>query len=146
MSMADEQSQDPQVVQREVRNTQARLAKSVEAVAFHKAHIKDEVKDALKGKVTRTGDHLKKTVSVKAGKFKRAVCARTKDLRASFGGGGGNASTTKAGHAQGAGDNDAEVRRGSPATTDADIALLKATTEKLRRDAVQRGGATQMPG
>lgn len=145
MSKADEQSQDPQVVQREVRNTQARLAKSVEAVAYHKAHIKDEVKDALKGRIAGTGDQLKQSVSVKARTLRRAVSAKKKDLMESFGGGGGNASTT-VDQPREAGGTDAEVRRGSPATTDADLALLKATTEKLRRDAVQGGGATQMPG
>lgn len=75
MSQTNE-TRNPEVVKQEVDETQNRLAESVEHVAYHKAHLKEEVKEAAKDQVVEAKDSLKQNVSDKAHQIKDSLTGK----------------------------------------------------------------------
>ena len=84
-----EKTRDPQALRREVQETQQDLAEAVEHVAYHKTHLKEEVKESVKAQATEAVDQLKENVashfkdsaSAKSGELKDAVVEKATDLK-----------------------------------------------------------------
>lgn len=74
----------PQEIKAELEWTNARLAQSVEAVAFHAGHLGDDVKDAAKDRLGDAKDQVLRTVVGRAAQARELVEHKRDELLAAW--------------------------------------------------------------
>lgn len=80
MSAIPQERQSPEEIEKQVDQTNARLAESVEAVAYHAGHFNDELKAAAKNRIDDAKSEVKDTVSQRARQAKGFVLEKKEEL------------------------------------------------------------------
>lgn len=91
MQSNDQATRDPEAISQEIDETRARVADDVEAIAYHKTHLKEETKEAvhdkvdatkqdMKDQVVETAENVKHNASDMAGRLKDSLSDKKDDL------------------------------------------------------------------
>lgn len=76
-----EKTRDPEAIRQDIEQTQQDLAEAVEHVAYHKAHLKEEVTEAAKAQVVEAKDELIDNVTTRTGHLKDTLTEKAHDLK-----------------------------------------------------------------
>jgi chromosome segregation ATPase len=79
--MASQPMRDPEQIQQEIRQTEGRLAEAVETLAYKKAHLKEDLKEAVESKKEELTERLSEAVEAKRDELKEAVTTKASDLK-----------------------------------------------------------------
>lgn len=80
MTAISQDRQSPEEIEKQVDQTSARLAESVEAVAYRAGHFNDELKAAAKNRIDDAASEVKDTVSQRAQQAKGFVLEKKEEL------------------------------------------------------------------
>lgn len=80
MTAIHQDRQSPEEIERQLDETSARLAQSVEEVAYHAGHFNEELKGAAKDRIDTAKNEVKQTVSERAQQAKSAAVEKKEEL------------------------------------------------------------------
>ncbi len=80
MTAISQDHQSPEEIERQVNQTNERLAESVEAVAYHAGHFNDELKAAARDRIDGAKNEVIDTVSQRAQQARSFVLEKKEEL------------------------------------------------------------------